>query len=108
QGAQPLDAKAADEFYLRTWAEPSADVNGILGGKPGLRNTTLSVFASGEFAIRLAPGQDVETIGLAAEKLLREAAPEGAEVASRCSSSRSSNARAGAAASRARSRASRR
>ena len=80
QGAQPLDAKAADEFYLRTWAEPSADVNGILGGKPGLRNTTLSVFASGEFAIRLAPGQDVETIGLAAEKLLREAAPEGAEV----------------------------
>src|SRR5207253_2256952 len=40
QGAQPLDDKAADEFYLRTWAQPSADVNGILGGKPGLRNTT--------------------------------------------------------------------
>ena len=25
---------AADEFYLRTTAEPSVDVNGILGGKP--------------------------------------------------------------------------
>ena len=49
QGAQPLDAKAAEEFYVRTWAEPSADVNGILGGKPGMRNTTLSVHASGEF-----------------------------------------------------------
>ncbi len=35
QGARPLDAKAAEEFYVRTWAEPSADVNGILGGKPG-------------------------------------------------------------------------
>jgi acetylornithine deacetylase/succinyl-diaminopimelate desuccinylase-like protein len=80
QGARPLDAKAEEEFYLRTWAEPSADVNGIIGGKPGLRNTTLSVEASGEFSIRLAPGQDVETVGAAAEKLVREAAPEGAEV----------------------------
>jgi acetylornithine deacetylase/succinyl-diaminopimelate desuccinylase-like protein len=80
QGAQPLDAKAADEFYVRTWAEPSSDVNGIIGGKPGLRNTTLSVQASGEFTIRLAPGQDVDTIGAAAERLVRAAAPDGAEV----------------------------
>ncbi len=79
-GVEPLDAKAAEEFYVRTWAEPSADVNGILGGKPGLRNTTLSVAAVAEFSIRLAPGQDVETIGAAAERLLREAAPEGAEL----------------------------
>jgi acetylornithine deacetylase/succinyl-diaminopimelate desuccinylase-like protein len=80
QGARPLDARAAEEFYLRTWAEPSTDVNGILGGKPGVRNTTLSVAASGEFTIRLAPGQEAETVGSAAEKLLRGAAPEGAEL----------------------------
>ena len=80
QGARPLDAGAEDEFYLRTWAEPSADVVGILGGKPGLRNTTLSVAASGEFTIRLAPGQEVETIAAAAETLVRGAAPEGADV----------------------------
>jgi acetylornithine deacetylase/succinyl-diaminopimelate desuccinylase-like protein len=79
-GAKPLDAKAVEEFYVRTWAEPSADVNGIVGGKPGIRNTTLSVQASAEFSIRIAPGQDVETVGAAAEQLLREAAPEGAEL----------------------------
>jgi acetylornithine deacetylase/succinyl-diaminopimelate desuccinylase-like protein len=80
QGARPLDARAAEEFYVRNWAEPSADVNGILGGKPGIRNTTLSVAASAEFTIRLAPGQNAETIGAAAERLLREATPEGADL----------------------------
>ena len=80
QGARPLDAKAAEEFWLRTTSEPSADVNGIIGGKPGVRNTTLSVQASGEFTIRLAPGQQADVIGAAAEKLLVDAAPEGAEV----------------------------
>jgi acetylornithine deacetylase/succinyl-diaminopimelate desuccinylase-like protein len=80
QGARPLDEHAVEEFYVRTWAEPSADVVGILGGKPGLRNTTLSVAASGEFTIRLAPGQTVETVGAAAERLVRDAAPAGADV----------------------------
>ena len=80
QGARPLDPNAAEQFNIRTLAEPSADVNGIIGGKPGLRNTTLSVHASGEITIRLAPGQDVQTIGVAAEKLMRAAAPPGADV----------------------------
>jgi acetylornithine deacetylase/succinyl-diaminopimelate desuccinylase-like protein len=80
QGARPLDPDAADQFYVRTFAEPSADVTGFLGGKPGLRNTTLSVSAAGQVMIRLAPGQDLDTIGTAAERLMREAAPEGAEL----------------------------
>jgi acetylornithine deacetylase/succinyl-diaminopimelate desuccinylase-like protein len=80
QGARPLDARAAEEFYLRTLAEPSLDVNGILGGKPGVRNTALSVRAQAELSIRLAPGQDVNTIGSAAERMLREVLPEGAEL----------------------------
>ena len=80
QGARPLDPNAAEQFNIRTMAEPSADVNGIIGGKPGVRNTTLSVHAAGEVTVRLAPGQDVNTIGAAAEKLMRDAAPAGAEL----------------------------
>jgi acetylornithine deacetylase/succinyl-diaminopimelate desuccinylase-like protein len=79
-GAAPLDANAAREFYDRTWTEPSMDVNGIRGGKPDFVNTTLVVQADARFTIRLAPGQDPETIGAAAEKLLRDAVPEGAEL----------------------------
>jgi acetylornithine deacetylase/succinyl-diaminopimelate desuccinylase-like protein len=79
-GAAPHDDRAAEEFYLRTFAEPSVDVNGILGGKPGLLNTTIPAAAQANFTIRLAPGQDLETIAGVAEKLLRQAAPEGAQV----------------------------
>ena len=80
QGARPYDESAAEEFWLRTTAEPSVDVNGILGGKPGLRNTTVPVAAEANFTIRLAPGQEVERIAAAAERLVREAAPAGADV----------------------------
>ena len=60
-------------------------MNGILGGKPGVRNTTISARASAELSIRLAPGQDVATIGAAAEQMLRDALPEGAELEVRSS-----------------------
>jgi acetylornithine deacetylase/succinyl-diaminopimelate desuccinylase-like protein len=79
-GATPLDAKAEEDFYDRTWAEPSLDVNGIRGGKPEFVNTTLIVEAEARFTIRLAPGQDPETIAASVEKLVRGAMPDGAQV----------------------------
>jgi acetylornithine deacetylase/succinyl-diaminopimelate desuccinylase-like protein len=79
-GATPLDAKAADDFYDRTWAEPSLDVNGIRGGKPEFVNTTLIVEAEARFTIRLAPGQDPETIAATVEKLIQGAVPDSAEI----------------------------
>jgi acetylornithine deacetylase/succinyl-diaminopimelate desuccinylase-like protein len=79
-GAVAYDGRAANEFYARTWAEPSVDVNGIIGGKPRLRNTTISAEAEARFTIRLAPGQQPELIAAAAERLVREAAPNGVEV----------------------------
>jgi len=79
-GATPMDPKAAEQFYERTWAEPSLDVNGIRGGKPDFVNTTLIVEAEARFTIRLAPGQDPDTIAGAADNLIRAALPDGAEV----------------------------
>jgi acetylornithine deacetylase/succinyl-diaminopimelate desuccinylase-like protein len=79
-GAVLYDERAAEEFYLRTTAEPAVDVNGILGGKPGLRNTTIPAAAQANFSVRLAPGQDVETVAAAVDRLVRAAAPAGAEV----------------------------
>jgi acetylornithine deacetylase/succinyl-diaminopimelate desuccinylase-like protein len=80
QGARPMDPKAEEEFYLRTFAEPSLDVNGIEGGSPQLQKTVLPVEAHANLSIRLAPGQDPEQIAGAAERLMREARPEGAEL----------------------------
>jgi acetylornithine deacetylase/succinyl-diaminopimelate desuccinylase-like protein len=79
-GARKAYPRADEEFYLRTTAEPSLDVHGIAGGSPVLQKTVLPVAAEANVSIRLAPGQDVETIAAALEQLLREAAPEGAEL----------------------------
>jgi acetylornithine deacetylase/succinyl-diaminopimelate desuccinylase-like protein len=78
--AVPADPRAAEEFYLRTTAEPSLDVNGVAGGSPVLQKTVLPVVADANLSIRLAPGQDVDEIGAAVERLLREAVPAGAEL----------------------------
>jgi acetylornithine deacetylase/succinyl-diaminopimelate desuccinylase-like protein len=79
-GAPPADDKAAEEFYVRTWAEPSVDVHGLAGGSPQLVKTVLPVEAWANVSIRLAPGQSVEVIARTFERLLREAAPEGARL----------------------------
>ena len=80
QGARPKDASAAADFYPRTFAEPALDVNGIATGSPNLQKTVLPVEAVANLSIRLAPGQQVEEIAGEVERLLREAAPEGAEL----------------------------
>jgi acetylornithine deacetylase/succinyl-diaminopimelate desuccinylase-like protein len=79
-GARQAYWGAATDFYLRTTAEPALDVNGVVGGSPVLQKTVLPVEAEANLSIRLAPGQDVETIAAAVERLLGEAAPEGAEL----------------------------
>ncbi len=78
-GLSPYDERAADEFYPRTWAEPSAEINGIHAGKPIL-NTTLISSAHANFTLRLAPGQDPDEIAAAVRELIENAAPPGAAV----------------------------
>jgi acetylornithine deacetylase/succinyl-diaminopimelate desuccinylase-like protein len=80
QGAHAADSKAAEEFYIRTTAEPALDVNGIETGSPHLEKTVLPVRAVANVSVRLAPGQDPDTIAAAFERLIRAAAPEGAEL----------------------------
>jgi acetylornithine deacetylase/succinyl-diaminopimelate desuccinylase-like protein len=80
QGARPADPRAADEFYLRTFAEPSLEVNGIETGSPRFQKTVLPVHAIANVSIRLAPGQDPDRIAAELERLLRAAAPAGASL----------------------------
>ena len=80
QGARPADALAADEFYVRTFAEPALDVNGIEAGSPHLQKTVLPVRADANVSIRLAPGQDPAAITAAFERLVRDAVPAGASL----------------------------
>jgi acetylornithine deacetylase/succinyl-diaminopimelate desuccinylase-like protein len=80
QGSRPADPRAADEFYVRTWAEPSVDVHGIAGGSPQLIKTVLPVRAEANLSIRLVPDQDPDVIADALGQMLRDAAPAGAEL----------------------------
>jgi acetylornithine deacetylase/succinyl-diaminopimelate desuccinylase-like protein len=80
QGAQPADRRAAEEFYLRTFAEPALDVNGLFSGSPQIQKTVLPVQAEANVSIRLAPGQKPAEIAAAFERLVREAAPTGTEL----------------------------
>jgi acetylornithine deacetylase/succinyl-diaminopimelate desuccinylase-like protein len=80
QGARPSDPQAGDEFYLRTWAETAVDVNGIAGGSPHLQKTVLPVQAEANVSIRLAFDQQPQEIAGVFERLVRDAAPEGADV----------------------------
>jgi len=80
QGARPKDPRAARDFYRRTFAEPALDVNGLHAGSPVLQKTVLPVEAVANLSIRLAPGQKVEEIAPEVKRILRESAPDGAEV----------------------------
>ncbi len=80
QGARPMDAGAGADFYTRTWAQPTLEINGIAGGSPDLQKTVLPVEARANVSIRLAPGQDADEIAAAFTRLLRDAAPPGTEL----------------------------
>ena len=84
EGARPADASAGGEFYLRTLARAAVDVNGIHGGEPDFRRRCSRFNARANVSIRLAPGQDVETVAEAFEELPRAAAPHGAELTGAC------------------------
>jgi acetylornithine deacetylase/succinyl-diaminopimelate desuccinylase-like protein len=76
-GARPAYPGAGAEYVERNGSDASLDVDQIRAGDartviPGVTRCTVS--------IRLAPGQDPEAMGAELIRLLREAAPDGAEL----------------------------
>lgn len=80
QDAAQIAPGAAEEFYTRTFAETSLDVNGIAGGSPDLVKTVLPVEARANVSLRLAAGQDPSEVQAAFERLVRGALPRGADL----------------------------
>jgi len=79
-GGRPLGPHAVADFYARTWAGPSIDVNGIEGGEAEQERTIVPATARAKLSMRLAPGQEYSEMAPVLERLLREAVPEGADV----------------------------
>jgi acetylornithine deacetylase/succinyl-diaminopimelate desuccinylase-like protein len=79
-GVAPIAPGAEGEFYERTFADTSLDVNGIASGSPDLVKTVLPVEARANVSLRLAPGQDPDTVHATFERLVREGLPPGTEL----------------------------
>ena len=54
----PSTTRPAEEFYIRTWAEPAVDVHGLAGGSPDLVKTVLPVEARANVSIRHRAGPE--------------------------------------------------
>jgi len=68
------------EFHERTGARPDIEVNGIIAGATDELRTIIPAVAKANLSLRTAPGQNSEKLAAVLEKLLREAAPDAAEV----------------------------
>lgn len=76
-GARPIVPEAAEEFHERTGARAAVDLNYVEAGAP---RTVLPGHAKAAVTLRLAPGQSAAAMEQTFERLLREAAPDGAEL----------------------------
>jgi acetylornithine deacetylase/succinyl-diaminopimelate desuccinylase-like protein len=68
------------EFHEKTGAQPDLEVNGIISGATDELRTIIPAFAKANLSLRTAPGQNSAELAEVLERLLREAAPNGAEV----------------------------
>jgi acetylornithine deacetylase/succinyl-diaminopimelate desuccinylase-like protein len=76
-GAAEVADGAAGEFWERAGADTSVDVNMLEAGEP---RTVIPHEARAQLSIRLAAGQRAEQVAAEAERLMRAALPEGAEL----------------------------
>jgi acetylornithine deacetylase/succinyl-diaminopimelate desuccinylase-like protein len=76
-GARPVHPGAGNEYYDRNGADASFEVNMIAGGEP---RTMVPSTASAVVSLRLAPRQTAAEMLPVLEGLLRDSAPDGAEL----------------------------
>lgn len=76
-GAHEAYPGAAAEYYERNGADAALDVNEVVGGEP---RTVVPHTARATVSLRLAPGQDPAEMQDVLEGLLRDAAPDEAEL----------------------------
>jgi acetylornithine deacetylase/succinyl-diaminopimelate desuccinylase-like protein len=76
-GARPIYPQAGAEYYERNGSDSSLDVNAIHAGEP---RTVIPAVARATLSQRLAPGQHQAEALAVLDRLLREAAPDGAEI----------------------------
>ncbi|MEO6496574.1 MAG: M20/M25/M40 family metallo-hydrolase [Solirubrobacteraceae bacterium] len=76
-GAHPVAPGAGEEFHERTGARPAVDLNHT---EAGASRTVLPGVAKAAVTLRLAPGQSAADLQPVFEGLMRDAAPEGAEL----------------------------
>ena len=79
-GLSPLDADALAEYYERTVARPTVDVNAITCRDAAHQRTIIPCEASAQISMRFAAGQDAETIWAALVEHLRSLLPPGADL----------------------------
>jgi acetylornithine deacetylase/succinyl-diaminopimelate desuccinylase-like protein len=79
-GGRPIHERSAETYYEQNWADASIDVNGIAGGDAVQKRTIIPATATAKLSMRLAPNQRAADMGATLERLLREAAPAGADV----------------------------
>lgn len=68
------------EFHEKTGAQPDIEVNGIIAGATDELRTIIPAVAKANVSLRTAPGQSSAALAPVFEQLLRDAAPDGAEV----------------------------
>ncbi len=76
-GGRPVSPDAGARYYERNGADTAVEVNQIAVGEP---RTIVPAHARAAVSVRLAPGQSSATIRPVLERLLRDAAPAGADV----------------------------
>ncbi|MGI9116115.1 MAG: M20/M25/M40 family metallo-hydrolase [Gaiellales bacterium] len=79
-GIRSAGPEALADYYRRTTAMPTFDVNAITCRDSGQNRTIVPCEATAAISFRLVGGQDAEAFWQTAQELLRARAPEGAEL----------------------------